>query len=243
MSKHPSDAVEAVLAKVEDEAKAMIGLARKMLEAYDGAIYGFDLLANAAVDRSLALSAGFCLLIRERNLTCAGALIRLQLDTALRFIAGFTVDNPHEFAISVFEGKRIDRMKDRHGKLMTDRHLVTKLAEEYPWIPTVYERTSGYVHMSGTHILSTLDVIDRDARIIGVKMSSRDQTLPDAVYLDTVNTFRACTRIFARYIDGWIWTKNNPDKVAQMKESAAWPPSGAPSHRCTAANRGQRAPN
>ena len=30
MSKHPSDAVEAVLAKVEDEAKAMIGLARKM---------------------------------------------------------------------------------------------------------------------------------------------------------------------------------------------------------------------
>ena len=148
-------------------------------------------------------------MIRQRNLTCAGALLRLQLDTALRLSAGFIVDDPHEFAIQVLDGHRIDRMKDRNGKVMTDRHLVNELAEDYPWVPSVYESTSGYVHMSRAHILNTLEVIDGDTGIIGIKMSSRDHNLPDDVYIEAAETFRSCTRILVRYIYGWIVSKEN----------------------------------
>ena len=218
MSKHPSAAIEAVLAKVEADEKVMLGLAANMIKAYGGAIYGFDFLAIGAANRSLALSAGFCSMIRERNLICAGALLRLQLDTSLRMFAGFIVENPHEFAIAVLDGKRIPRMKDRYGNLMTDRHLVIQLAEEYPFVQSVYDKTSDYVHMSGTHIHSTLEDMDGDQHEFSIKIGSRDKIFSDTVYIDAVNTFRECTKILARYLEGWTWTKNNPEKVTQLKE-------------------------
>ena len=218
MSQFPSEVIEAALAKVEADAKAMFELAGNMLRAYGGAMYGFDFLANAAVNRSLAVSSGFRTMIREQNLICAGALVRLQLDTVLRFFAGFIVDQPHEFALKVLEGNRIDRMKDKDGNLMKDRHLVTQLAKEYPWVEEVYERASNYIHLSETHIFSTLSKIDQDAGKYRLKIGSLDRTFPDEVYIDAINTFRACTYIIARYIDGWTYTKDNPKMVAQMRQ-------------------------
>ena len=220
MSKFPSEAIEAALAKVDVDGKRMMKLEGNMLRAYGGAFYGLDFLANAAVNRSLALSSGFRTMIREKNLICAGALVRLQLDTALRLFAGFIVDEPHEFAMKVFKGNRIDRMKDKDGNRMTDRYLVTQLANEYPWVEEVYERASNYVHLSATHIFSTLSKIDPDAGKYQLEIGSHDRTFPDEVYIDAINAFRACTLILAEHVHGWIFTKDNPEKVAQMRQNA-----------------------
>ncbi len=217
MAQHPSDAIESGLAELEEDENAMLDRSAVMIQAYDGAFYGFDLFANGAVNRYLALSAGFRMLIRDRNLICAGALLRLQLDTALRFFAGFIVEKPHEFAFEVFDGKQIRRLKDQDGKLMTDRYLLTKLAKEYAWIKRVYERTSGYVHMSGTHIASIFGDVNHENRSVDIKIGWRDKDLPDSIYLEAIAAFRESTTILARYIDGWIFTKANPEKVAEMK--------------------------
>lgn len=217
MTQHPSDSIEAALADLEADEEAMLNRAANMIQAYDGAVYEFDLLANGAVNRSLALSAGFRALIRDQNLICAGALLRLQLDTALRFFAGFIVDKPQDFAIAVLKGEHIRKMKDQNGQFMTDRYLVTQLTKEYSWVDPVYEKTSGYVHMSDTHIISTFDGINRGNRSIGIKIGWRDKDLPDSVYLEAIAAFRESTKILARYIDGWIFTKANPDTVTKMK--------------------------
>ena len=217
MTQHPSDAIKAALADLEADEKAMLDRAADMIQADDGAVYGFDLLANGAVNRSLALSAGFRALIRDQNLICAGALLRLQLDTALRFFAGFIVDKPHDFTIKVLKGEHIRKMKDQNGQFMTDRYLITQLAKEHAWIDSVYEKTSGYVHMSNTHISSTFDRVNHENRPIGIKIGWRDKDLPDSVYLEAIAAFRESTKILAHYIDGWIFTKSNPDKVAKMK--------------------------
>ena len=150
-------------------------------------------------------------MIRERNLICAGALVRLQLDTALRFSAGFTVSKPHEFALMVLDGERIDKMKDRNGKRMTDRHLLSQLTKEYSWVEDVYEGGSGYVHLSATHIFSTFDrkYYEEEAKH-RIRISSRDQEFPDEVYLETIETYKECTNILKNYIEGWIFTKENP---------------------------------
>ena len=211
MSQFPSDAIELALVALEAAENNMLDRSVRMLQAYGGALYGFDLLASAALNRSLALSSGFRTMIRERNLICAGPLVRLQLDTALRFFAGFTVSDPHDFALKVLEGDRIDRMRDQHGTRMTDRHLVTQLTKEYPWVESVYEGGSGYVHLSATHIFSTFDRnYYEQAAKHRIKIGSRDQQFPDDVYLKTIETFGECTKMLMRYIEGWIITKDNP---------------------------------
>ena len=218
MPDFPSDAVIAALAEVETDEKQLIETAAGMLQAYGGALYGFDFLATAALNRSLALCSGFRALIRERNLICAGALLRLQLDIALRFSAGFIVDRPHDFAIEVLGGKQINMINDRDGQRMTDRYLVTRMAKEHPWVKAVYEGASGYVHMSDIHIQSTLEMIDSETGIIGIKVSDHDQSASNDFYIDMIKTFRQCTRILLLHVEGWILAKNNPEAVALLKK-------------------------
>ena len=158
MPEHPSDRIAAALAVVVADEKVMRDGASSMFHADSRRLYPFDFWAAAAVNRSLAVSAGFRRLIRDQNLICAGALLRLHLDTAMRLMAGFIVERPHDFATEVMGGSRINKMKDRCGSRMTDRYLLTQLAREYPWVESVYERTSDYVHFSATHIFSMADM-------------------------------------------------------------------------------------
>ena len=80
-----SNTITNALEKLESDENELVELCGKMVNAYGGAIYAFDLFANGAANRSLGLSTGFRTMIREKNFICAGALVRLQLDTAFRF--------------------------------------------------------------------------------------------------------------------------------------------------------------
>lgn len=205
-------------------------LGKKMFEAFGGALYGMDLLAAGALNRSKAHIAGFRTLIDAKNLICAGALLRLQLDTAMRFFAAFLVERPHDFAIAILRGEKVRDLKDRSGKRMTDAYLSQKLGEEYEWVPRVYERTSGYVHLSSTHLMSALSPsggANPDDRRFTVKISAEDKPLPEAIYVETSDAFRAATDIFLRYVHGWVFTKANPELVQQWKRERDDEPSGA----------------
>src|ERR1035437_452289 len=106
--------------------------------------YKLDIHAMAVIDRSLALLRGFCDLVEAKNMIAAAPLIRCQLDNGLRFFASTLVEDPHDFAGNILKGIPVRKMKDRHGKLMTDRYLVERLTIEVPWIETVYSQASGY---------------------------------------------------------------------------------------------------
>lgn len=108
MPNHPSDRISSALCEIERTEKLLLNSAERVT-ADNANIFPFDFLANAAINRSVAISTGFRTLIRDQNFICAGALIRLHLDTVLRFMAGFIVDKPHEFATSVMGGKRINK--------------------------------------------------------------------------------------------------------------------------------------
>jgi hypothetical protein len=190
-----------------------------MFEAFGGAMYGMDLLAAGALNRSKAYVAGFRTLLAGKNLICAGALLRLQLDTAMRFYAAFLVERPHEFALTVLAGQRVRDIKDRDGKKMTDAYLVQKLGQEFPWVPRVYERTSGYVHLSSTHLLSALHspIESADERTFTIKISAEDKPLPDFIDIEAADAFRATTDVLLRYVQGWVFTKANPEVVHHWK--------------------------
>ncbi len=198
---------------------SLLDLAMKCMQAYGGVIYSMDLLANGASNRTLALCSGFRRMIEDRNMICAGSLLRLQVDTALRFYAAWLAEDPHAFAHEVLKGTRVDKLKDRDGKLMRDSYLVERLAkvEDLEWLARVYSETSGYIHLSSKHLFSTFNGVDGETRTVEIKVSAADGNLPEEVYVEAVDAFLAATRVFMKYLHGWGVTKHNPEEVARMR--------------------------
>jgi hypothetical protein len=208
------------LDELEHLERSLLDLAMKCMQAYEGAIYPMDLLANGASNRTLALGAGFRRMIAERNMICAGSLLRLQIDTALRFYASFLVEDAHNFATKVLNGTRIDQLKDRNGKRLQDYYLIKRLSEteNLEWLDRVYKETSGYIHLSGKHLYSTFNGLDDEKRTIEIKIGATDIDLPKEIYVEAVDAFLAATNLFMKYLQGWGITKQNPEEVARLRE-------------------------
>lgn len=198
--------------KLENE---QLVLSKSMLEAYEGTIYPFDILAIGALNRSQAQCSGFRTLIAQKNLICAGGILRFQLDTALRFFAGFLVSDPHKFAICVLRGEHIRNMTDHSGNKLTDRYLVNQLSKNYEWVSRVYDATSGYVHLSEKHIFSAFHFDGGEDNNFTAKIAAKDKQIPCELYFEAIDAFSAATHILFDYVKGWIFTKNNPEIVRQ----------------------------
>ena len=131
----------------------------------------------------------------------------------MRFYAVFIVEKPHDFALQVLNGVKIGKMKDKTGKLMRDAYLVEQLSRKYPWIRQVYERTSGYVHLSDTHIFNTFAPTrpeDRKERKQNLTIGPGDCFETDAFYEEANEAFVEATRVLLNYVVGWTKTKQKP---------------------------------
>lgn len=158
---------------------------------------------------------GFASLIEARNFIAAVPLLRLQIDNCLRFHGVYIVGKPHDFATAVLKGEQIRKMKDSKGNFMTDRYLVGCIAKEFPWITRVYERTSGYIHLSEAHIASVFsqtpkERLDKDVSEIAI--GPGDKFTEPALYEEAVEAFIAATEAVFHYLVGWVKTKESPSR-------------------------------
>jgi len=173
-------------------------------------LYPLDFLAFAVLNRSLCLTAGFVTLVGANNLTAAAPLVRLQLDNALRFFASTLVDKPHEFAIKVLGGIRIDKIKGRSGQHLRDAYLVEVLSAHHPWITLVYKETSGFIHLSEKHIFNSLKLTDMEERRFVMKISDRDEFAPESAFLEAVDAFTKATKLALELASAWAVQRNKP---------------------------------
>ncbi len=203
---------------LENRKDKLLELGQDMLSAYSGKLYPVDLLAIGAIKRTISMSGGMRILIESLNMLCARSLLRLQIDTALRFFAVFIAKDPHGFALKVLDGQQINRMKDSSGKLMTDAYLVSKLALDYPWLPTVYKNLSGYVHFSEHHLFSPVQSVDNVSRTVQYVIHEKDTKYPEFSWIEVIDCFNDSIDIFIKYLKGWIFTKENPKSVAELKK-------------------------
>lgn len=209
--------LEQKVSKIENRTKEHHDLGIQILRADGGNFFDLDFLAAAAIKRSLAHSKAFGYLVREENYICAASIVRLQLDSCLRFFAAFLVENPHDFAREVLRGKSIRKMKDRTGEKMTDRYLVETLGKEHNWMPRVYERTSGFIHLSNKHIFSTIDLLD-EAGKAEIVIGPGDPNIPPEFWVEMADCFIAETDVLFTYLQGWLMTKDNPELVRKSHE-------------------------
>jgi hypothetical protein len=116
------------------------------------------------------------------------------------------------------DGKRIKDFKDKSGKLMTDSHLVAQISKQYPWIKKVYETTCGYIHLSDKHIFQAVESTDGDRTFV-FKMSNSDEHIDDESFVEAIEAFCAATKVFHDYVEGWIYSKANPEIMAKIREA------------------------
>lgn len=119
-----------------------------------------DFFFCAAADRCMHLIDGFSSMLQERNLTCAGALLRLQLDNCMRTYAAFIAEDKDAVIDCVISGNRIDKQKSKDGNLLRDVYLKNELSKIDNGFSIVYDNTSGYIHFSDRAFYQTVKSCD-----------------------------------------------------------------------------------
>lgn len=198
--------IEGRLADLETLEYKIREVAKKLMTPGEVGVFPLDFLAIALMDRSVSIIFGFTSMIRANNFTCAAPLIRLHLDSLLRFYACWIHSDPHELASSVLKGEQIRRIKDRTGKKMTDAYLVEQLSKEYPWVGSVYEHTSGWVHLSKKHMVNSTGFLSKDERIFSHKISRFD-TVSEANKIEGIDCMTEITNVICEFLEGWNQTK------------------------------------
>lgn len=110
-----------------------------------------------AIQRVESNAAGFQAMVTSLNYPVACAIIRMQIDTAMRVHGLRLMADPHQGTMMLLSGERYDRIRPKRGDKLRDAVLLNALSLEYDWIKKVYERTSGMVHLSGMHIHHVFD--------------------------------------------------------------------------------------
>lgn len=206
---HPAEVRERIdLLRCDREPMLQIG--KELFGEPGSSFFPLDLLAYGALKRNLSTSAAIVLLVEAFNLQSARALLRIHIDTALRFAAAWFVEKPHDFAAAVHGGTRIDKMKDRDGKRLTDARLVELLSPDHPWLPAVYKNLSGYVHFSGSHVSGSIASFNEDTHEVSFHIGETDRHFPPFSWIEVIDCTRNATDILARYLHGYIRTKAMP---------------------------------
>jgi len=216
-----SKAVELLLIELEADTARMRKVMIENVIPAGSAMFPLDLLAFAAAKRHASTTTAFVAMIRSWNMVVARALLRMHIDTSLRFSAAWHVPDPHEFASSVLKGERIDKMKTRTGQRLTDAYLVKLHQPQHPWLPAVYERLSGYVHFSGSHISDSIESLGDDDNSVQFLISDQDLKFPEFSWVEALECFREASSILEFFLQGWGATKKMSDEQLSSLRSGA----------------------
>ena len=180
-----------------------------MLQADNRNVSTIDLMGVAAINRSLYLIKAFLLMIETKNAIAGIPLIRLQLDSLMRFNACRLVENTNDLVIHILEDKPLGKFKSSNGEKLTDKYLHEKLSELHPWVTKVYEMTSGFVHLSGRHIFATVDQVDHEKRAIDFKFDQKEMEWQSPYIEEAAECFAETTEELLSLAISYVFAKRN----------------------------------
>ena len=200
------------LAALQRQEQLLQDLTKKMVAPVDGrpGLSCIDIYSMAIVNRSLALIAGFDGMVRSNNYLGAAHVVRLHLDSLLRYAALWMVSDPNEFARSVMNGTNINRLKDKNGVLLRDAHLRDVVAIEYPWVLDVYNQTSGFVHFSRKHISFSTMVTNQELGEVQHSIARGDRFVQDESRIEGTEAMTAISECIGAHLSWWTESKQTP---------------------------------
>lgn len=174
-----------------------------------------DFFFCAATDRCIHLIDGFASMLQDRNLTCAGALLRLQLDNCMRTYAAFIAENKDAVIDCIISGNRIDKQKSKDGDLLKDVYLKKELSKLDPYFSVVYDNTSGYIHFSDRAFYQTVKSCDENEIEWGVGIQLLEKFNP--LLIEAVDAFIHFVKLHYHILSAVVESKERFDREYQDK--------------------------
>ena len=176
-----------------------------------------ELFFISALNRRVRFIDGFIQLLKSRNLTCAGVLVRTQLDNLMRVYAAFIANDKGDFVNEYLAGTPIRNLVDDENKKMTDSHLKKRISKIFPEFEKVYNKASGYVHLSEVALHETF-WSDKDGGLnFTIGIEPREEL--NVVLIESVQVFCYFTEIeFALYTQV-SESKKNLDEMLKENQS------------------------
>jgi len=157
--------VEPLIEKLSIMNNQAIKLARGIISE---TLLDVDLYACSVLDKSIHLTDGFVQMINSRNLSCAGILLRVQMDNCLRAYALNIAADRGEAVNKLISGEKLDKLKDKDGRKMKDFYLKNKLAQMDDRFEEVYGNACGYVHFSDKAFFQSTQITGENSIMIQV---------------------------------------------------------------------------
>jgi hypothetical protein len=181
---------------------------RDALLASDGALFRVDLMIVGATKRSVSLGHGLVAMVKEKNMICARAILRMQIDTVSRLLAYTYVADPEDMARQVIRGTPLHRFKSREGDFLRDAYLISRMTESHSWVREVYRRTSGEVHFSEQQLLSSVCSVDNESSSLTIAVAPFDDKYPESSWIEVVKCFHRLNEIYIDMLDNYVTHKN-----------------------------------
>lgn len=172
-----------------------------------------DLFFCASLNRCINLIAGFEHMLEERNLTCAGALLRILLDTCMRTYAAYIADDQMSVIRCVIDGNRIDKLKDKKGNFLKDFYLKEELNKIDNQFTQVYEQACGFVHLSSKAFFQTVEKCEDNGFGFYIGTDLPEKFNP--ILLECVNEFVHYMKLFYWLLDPVVESKKRFDETQQ----------------------------
>lgn len=176
-----------------------------------------DLFFCASVDRCIRLIDGLIPMLRDRNLTCVGVLLRIQMDNCMRTYAAFIAEDRNAVIRCILDGTPIKSLKDAKGNKMLDGYLKDEVAKIDPIFSKVYNNASGYVHLSEKAFYQTVDSCDNYE--IGIQIG---QPLPEkrnAPLLEAATAYIHFVNLHFKMLQAVVESKQRFDASQTENES------------------------
>lgn len=159
---------------------------------------GVEFFILGAVKRTSSLAVGFCAMVETKNTLCAAALLRLQIDTAMRVHGLSLVADASAAGEELMNGQSFDKLVSRDGEKLRDAVLHKSLSKKYQWVSKAYEDASGYVHLSGDHMKTAIGA--KIGNMIFFHLDGTEPKRPEADYHHLADTFFIAIDLTAKLI-------------------------------------------
>lgn len=214
----PTSGFQLRLNAIENLERELIRKAAALINPGSRPMYMADTFLFGAASRTLSQAKGFRELIQSKNFPCAAAIIRLQIDTAMRINGLRFVEDIEACCKELFNGKQFDQIKDKDGQRLRDVHLRKLLAAEYPWIELVYKDTSDLIHLSMKHLWTSIARTDEKTGMVYFQFSGTDPHRPDETYFEALDAMFQATKLASLMILGCLSAIHSPPKSQPISE-------------------------